>query len=455
MGLALSLAIVTSLLSNISPAQAIDDQIVNCGTSGTFTIVSNQVTASTNCRGSLVIPEGVTEIKTEAFAKAPDKSSYITSIIFPNSLRIIHESGFRAATRLTSIDFGTGIESIVHWNFADSNALTSVTIPSSVSYIGTGVFLASVQLESVTFLGNAPNTANNAFAGTKVGAVANVVSATAGFGASGSTWRSLRVSAPPAVPAFTLSSSSETRTVNTIATGFTINSTGGTIASFSVSPSVPAGMSFNTTTGALTGTPTAAATATAYTITATNTSGSAIATFTLTVNAAVVVDNSAAEAAEAAAKREVEKQAARAELIDSLKNLGNMKVELFNQAEIAGVTKENIVAVQAEIAALSEASRTDLVSILKIAHKFEVVGVMASERIIGCYSHSLIEIGLIHQDSKNKEALMAAIKKLPASERASYAAIEEAIDNEIAEIQARKDRYANILALIASRNGGR
>jgi hypothetical protein len=88
-----------------------------------------------------------------------------------------------------------------------------------------------------------------------------------------------------AAPAFTLSSASEIRTVNTAATGFTINSTGGAIATFAIS-ATPAGMSFNTTTGALTGTPTTVASATAYTITATNASGSATQTFTLTVSPA-------------------------------------------------------------------------------------------------------------------------------------------------------------------------
>jgi hypothetical protein len=95
---------------------------------------------------------------------------------------------------------------------------------------------------------------------------------------------------PIAAPVFTLSSSSETRTVNTAATGFTINSTGGAIASFAIN-ATPAGMSFNTITGALTGTPTSVASATAYTITATNASGSATQTFTLTVNAAAVIYN--------------------------------------------------------------------------------------------------------------------------------------------------------------------
>ena len=92
--------------------------------------------------------------------------------------------------------------------------------------------------------------------------------------------------APVAIPAFTLSSSTETRTVNTAATGFTINSTGGAIASFAIN-ATPPGMSFNTTTGALTGTPNTVAAATNYTITATNATGSATQTFALTVTAVV------------------------------------------------------------------------------------------------------------------------------------------------------------------------
>ena len=92
--------------------------------------------------------------------------------------------------------------------------------------------------------------------------------------------------APVALPAFTLSSATESLTVNTAATGFTINSTGGAITSFAIN-ATPPGMSFNTTTGALTGTPNTVAAATNYTITATNATGSATQTFRLTVIARV------------------------------------------------------------------------------------------------------------------------------------------------------------------------
>jgi len=90
-----------------------------------------------------------------------------------------------------------------------------------------------------------------------------------------------------AAPAFTLSSLAETVTVNNAATGFTVAAdTGGTIASFAIS-ATPAGMSFNTSTGTLSGTPNTVRSATSYTITATNASGSATRSFTLTVTAVV------------------------------------------------------------------------------------------------------------------------------------------------------------------------
>jgi hypothetical protein len=134
-------------------------------------------------------------------------------------------------------------------------------------------------------------------------------------------------------PAFTLSSSSETRTVNTAATGFTASSTGGAIASFSIN-ATPPGMSFNTTTGALTGTPNTVASATDYTITATNASGTATRTFALTVTAAPVsVDNSASQAAaqaavQAEAARKAKEQKELTEILALIPKIGELTLSL-------------------------------------------------------------------------------------------------------------------------------
>lgn len=489
---ALTLALIMLVMSlvGISPAQAIADGTVNCGTSGTFTIVSNIVTTNTNCRGSLSIPEGVTEIANGAFNLAPDRSSFITSIIFPNSLTTIKESAFRAASTLTSIDFGTGIQSIVHWNFADSTSLTSVTIPSSVSSIGVGVFYGSTQLESVTFLGNAPSVNSNAFNGLKAGAIANVLSGSTGFGANGSTWKYLLVSVAPAAPAFTLSSSSESRTVNTAATGFTINSTGGTIASFAISPSAPAGMSFNTATGAFTGTPTSVASATPYTITATNASGSATATFTLAVSTAVVVDNSAAQAAAAAAKREAEKQAARVGIYDNFIYYNTPTIQQFNTAEIYGVTINNYSFVTKEIqylmwkynamsllpyqnvmaslrdysannlfwdyrtntflrdesaTALSWNQNSTMIVVENVVKKYAIMDSMCQPGKFSQYTaNDLSSVGLI--PNQNKTLITYNIRQKPSYQKDDYYKITTLIQEEYALIQYRKKRLAAVLA---------
>ena len=88
-------------------------------------------------------------------------------------------------------------------------------------------------------------------------------------------------------PAFSLSASSLNGIVGTGITSYAITSTGGTIASYSISPAISntPGLSFSTTTGLITGTPTTAAAARTYTITATNATSSAAQNFSITVTA--------------------------------------------------------------------------------------------------------------------------------------------------------------------------
>jgi hypothetical protein len=135
-----------------------------------------------------------------------------------------------------------------------------------------------------------------------------------------STSQSAYVEEPPlASPAFTLSSSTETANAASAILGYAVNSTGGAIASYSISPSIGNGLSFSTSTGLITGTPTSQASAVTYTVTATNVSGFSTATFTLTVNPdpaiaiAIAEAEAAAEAARVAAAAEAARVAAAAE----------------------------------------------------------------------------------------------------------------------------------------------
>ena len=64
------------------------------------------------------------------------------------------------------------------------------------------------------------------------------------------------------------------------------SSTGGAVASYSVSPTLPAGLSLSTTAGIISGTTTAVAATASFTVTASNSAGSTTATLTITVNVA-------------------------------------------------------------------------------------------------------------------------------------------------------------------------
>ena len=74
----------------------------------------------------------------------------------------------------------------------------------------------------------------------------------------------------------------------------TPSSGGGPVVSYGISPALPAGLSFSTSTGVISGTPTVVSSATSYTVTATNSGGDATTTLTITVtdvNRAPVIDS--------------------------------------------------------------------------------------------------------------------------------------------------------------------
>ena len=93
------------------------------------------------------------------------------------------------------------------------------------------------------------------------------------------------------VPAFTLTQATETATVGTAITSpiYSITSTVGSFNRYAVSPSLPTGITFDTSTALIAGTPQVSAGLVTYTVTGfTNINETATATFRLTINAAAV-----------------------------------------------------------------------------------------------------------------------------------------------------------------------
>lgn len=113
----------------------------------------------------------------------------------------------------------------------------------------------------------------------------------AGCGGSGSSTPagSSNGNPPPTVtaPVITYGTARITLTVNEMATVPPTN-TGGAATSWSMSPDLPAGLTFSAASGGISGVPTAASKPTSYTVTATNAAGSATATFTLGIQSVLL-----------------------------------------------------------------------------------------------------------------------------------------------------------------------
>lgn len=89
---------------------------------------------------------------------------------------------------------------------------------------------------------------------------------------------------PLSAPSVSLSAASGSATTGSAVSGlYTVTNSGGN-ATYTISPSLPAGLSFSATTGLISGTATATQSATTHTITATNVAGTSTAAFSLTVS---------------------------------------------------------------------------------------------------------------------------------------------------------------------------
>ena len=157
-----------------------------------------------------------------------------------------------------------------------------------------------------------------------------------------------------------------------------------------------------------------------------------------------------AAAAAAEQRREFLKKSARESIVKEFKDSGKTTIEQFSDAQIPGITAENIAEVQEEILALSDEMRGDIAQVLKVARKYEVVGIIASDRVSTVYSNSLVEVGLIPQESANTSLLTYLVRKLPESERTNYAQIKAVIDSQMIKMQQRQDRLAAVKARIAA-----
>lgn len=378
---------------------------------------------------NITIPESVTTISANAF----NTTSSLTSITIPASVNSIGDYAFGAAA-LTSITFaaGSNITSISEGAFYLVTSLTIITIPAGVTSIGNYAFNGASSLASVRFLSaTAPTVGTtNAFSSVATGAraIVNDSATKASFPLVGGKWNGLSVitvaefeaelaaatfdsliAALPAVGSITTANSSAVASARSAYTALTSAAQALVVASLAILVAAEV----------------------------------KIASLTAPTSPIAPSAEELAAATRAAARvAELAQASARSDLAANSSSL--LTVERFARAGISGITAKNLGEVSAEIAALPVERRSDLGEILKIARKFEVVDIVATSARIN--ASMLQEIGLIKSDNKNRSGITTALAKLPASERATYAAIESAIATVMKKFQDRKDRLAAVQA---------
>ncbi len=163
------------------------------------------------------------------------------------------------------------------------NVFTKGTAISSLSPTNTGGLVVSYRILTALPAGLSFNTSTGVISGTPSGLIATTNYSVIATNTGGSDTTNLDITVNDVAPN-SLSYTTPNIFYNTVTIGnLNPTSIGGAIVSYSISPALSAGLSFNTSTGVISGTPTVAYPITEYTVTATNTGGSTAANFSITV----------------------------------------------------------------------------------------------------------------------------------------------------------------------------
>ena len=109
---------------------------------------------------TLIIPEGITEIKDSEFYQRED----ITSVVIPDSVTKIDTYAFSECKHLLEITIPDSVTEIGYGAFDGCSELKSIHIPCSLTKIAPGTFWECTGLTSVT-IPESVNGANGHFAG--------------------------------------------------------------------------------------------------------------------------------------------------------------------------------------------------------------------------------------------------------------------------------------------------
>ena len=302
----LGLSIISAFFSPL-PAQALTSDCYTYTTSGS----TATITGTSTCTGAITVPStlgGKTVVAIDSYAFGPE--SAVTSITLPDTVSTINTYSFNQMPVLTYLNLGNGVHTLGGYNvygcpqlttlilgsgfrtldtyaFTGNSSLTTIDLPDGTTSINTYAFglnsavtrvtipASVVNVEIYAFLFS--NLTNITYAGYSAPVISQLVSTFGNCAWTGPT-------ACTTGPAFELSATSGLASTRSAFSGYSISTTRGTGTVYSIYPAIRNGLTFSTSTGLISGTPTADAGPVTYAITATNSSGYATATYTISVD---------------------------------------------------------------------------------------------------------------------------------------------------------------------------
>ena len=243
------------------------------------------LTGTSNDKWTAQIAQEIsTSLYTVEFRPNSPSASTLTVGLAQNVVLDSASQGNTAATSVTVVT-STGViaPAITYPSYtiaATQNSAITTLIPSN-----TGGIIASWSISASLPTGLSFSTSSGEFSGTPTGTLSSTAFTVTATNSAGSDTKTVTVSvAAQPVPIISYTPSTISAVVGTAITSLTPTNSGETATSWSISPSLPSGLSLNTSTGVISGTASATSASATYTITAT-TSTSATGTTTITVAA--------------------------------------------------------------------------------------------------------------------------------------------------------------------------
>lgn len=308
-------------LSINSATGVISGTPTSTSSSTTYTVTASNATGSTS--GSISLEVTTPVIPTISYSPSTriltldTATPVITPVVtgtFPTwSISPVLPSGLNFSTQSGQISGTPSVtSSVTNYTITASNSAGSVSTTLTLSVIPTAPSITFSPTSLSTYLNYAiatltpRNTGSPATSwaispslpaglsfNSTTGAISGTPSATSSLtsytvtgtnsAGSSSATVSIEVIANISLPSISISPSTQSFTLGVMINSITPTNSGGPVSSWSISPALPTGLSINSSTGRISGTPTATKVNTAYTITATNSAGSSTSTINITV----------------------------------------------------------------------------------------------------------------------------------------------------------------------------